>query len=103
MPHLAVPAIEHLRVHTVDMPHQPRKIRLPGVKHEVIVIAHQAVGQHLGIEVQHALGHDRQQGFAVGIVHEDRLAPVASGSDVTDHAGEFDAERSGHGLGKLRG
>ncbi|AZD22388.1 hypothetical protein C4K24_3085 [Pseudomonas chlororaphis subsp. aurantiaca] len=32
------------------MPHQPRKIRLPGVEHEVIVIAYQAVSQRLGVE-----------------------------------------------------
>ncbi|CAI8785426.1 hypothetical protein [Pseudomonas chlororaphis] len=50
-----------------------RKIRLPGMKHEVIVIAHQALGQHLGIEALHALSHGRQQGFAVGIIDEDRL------------------------------
>lgn len=80
-----------------------RKIRLPGMKHEVVVIAHQAVGQHLGIEEMHALGDDGQQGLAVGIVHEDRLAPVASRSDVIDRAGEFDAKRSGHGVGKVRG
>ncbi|UQS88258.1 hypothetical protein M5C90_21340 [Pseudomonas chlororaphis subsp. piscium] len=55
------------------MPHQPRKIRLPGVEHEVVVVAHQAVGQHLGIEALHALSHDRQQSLAVGIVDEDRL------------------------------
>nr|WP_256577641.1 hypothetical protein [Pseudomonas sp. NFIX28] len=79
MPHLAVPSVEHLRVHAVDMPHQPRKIRLPGMEHEVVVIVHEAVGQRLGIEALHALSHDRQQGFAVGVVDEDRLAAVALG------------------------
>ena len=86
-----MPAVEGLSVDAVDA-HEPRQVGLAGVQHEVVVVVHQAVGQHLRAEALHALGQHGEQGSAVGVVHEDGLAPVAAGGDVVHGAGEFDAE-----------
>jgi hypothetical protein len=50
MTHLAVPAVEGMGVDPVDVTHQYGQIRLAGVQHEVVVVAHQATGQDLRIE-----------------------------------------------------
>ena len=83
---------EYCYVDAVQVPHQPRQVGLPRVQHEVIVIAHQAVRQHLGVETVHRLPDQRQQRAPVVIIDEDRLAPVAARSDVVDRAGEFDTQ-----------
>ena len=38
-----VAPIERLRVHRIDVAHEPREIRLTGMQHEMVVIPHQAV------------------------------------------------------------
>ena len=73
------------------MTHQHRQIGLPRVEHEVIVIAHQTVGQHLRVEPVHPPLHDCQKVRTVRIVHKDRLAPVATRSDVIHGAGKLDS------------
>lgn len=97
MPHLAVAAVEVLRVHAVEVPHQARQIGLPRAQHEVVVVAHQAIGEHLGVEALHGPPHDLQQTLAIAVVGEDRLAPVAARSDVVDGTLELDAKRACHG------
>jgi hypothetical protein len=77
--HLAVPAVEDLGVDAIEVPHEPRQVGLAGMQHEVVVVTHQAVGQHLRIEALYALGQHGEQGGAVGVVHEDGFAPVAAG------------------------
>ena len=42
---------------------------------EVVVIAHQAIGQHLRIKARERLCQDRQKPVTVLVVQEDRLAP----------------------------
>jgi hypothetical protein len=100
MPHLTVPSIERLRVHAIDVAHQQRQVGLPRVKHEVIVIAHQAIGQHLGVETLRRLGQCGETLVAIHIVPEDGFAPVAARGHVIDGAGEFNAEGARHvGIG----
>ena len=60
MPRKAMPLIESLGVDAIHMPHQPRQVAHAGVKHQVEVIAHQAVGQHLRVKALHGLRQDRQ-------------------------------------------
>jgi hypothetical protein len=67
------------------------------MQHEVVVVAHLAVGQHLRVETVHGVRQDIQLRLAIGVVNVDGLAPVAAGGDVVDSAGEFEAERPGHG------
>jgi hypothetical protein len=65
------------------------------------VVAHQAVGECLDIEARECLRHDRQQTPSVLVIDKDVFAPVTTGGDVIDGAGEFDAQWSSHG-GRLR-
>ena len=96
MPHLGVTAVERLRVDAVQVPHQQRQVRQSRVQHEVIVVAHQAIGQYLGIKTGQPRRHHTQQRVAIHVVHKDQLAPVAARCNVVDHAGELDAKRAGH-------
>jgi hypothetical protein len=59
--------------------------------HAALAVAHQATGQHLGIEALHGLSDRGQQSLAVDIVFKDWLPPVTTGGDVIDGTGEFDA------------
>ena len=63
------------------------------VQQQMEVIAHLAIGQHLGIEPVHRPRHDLELRGPVFIIAVDRLAPVAARSDVVDGAGGFDAKR----------
>jgi hypothetical protein len=87
-------AVEGPGVDPVDMAHQRRKIALPGVQHEVVVVAHQAIRQQLRVEPRQPLGHHRQQPRSVCVVDKDVLAPVATRSDVIQRPREFDAQRA---------
>ena len=97
MPHANVAAVERLRVHAVQVPHEARQVRLPRLQHQVIVVAHQAIGQHAGIEAVDSSPQNRQQPMAVGVVGEDLFAPVATRRHVIDGTGELDAQWAGHG------
>ena len=65
------------------------------MQYEVVMVAHQAIGQGLGIEARQRLGHDLQQRVPVVVIDEGRLAPITAGSDVIDSARKFDAQRTG--------
>ena len=67
----------------------------------MVVVAHEAIGEYLGIESGERMAHDIQKRMPVLIIDEDRLAPVTARGDVVDGAWEFNAQRSGH-AGKLR-
>jgi len=63
------------------------------------VVAHQAVGQDIGVEAHQRLRQHVELAQAVGVVPVDRLATVAERSDVVDGARKFDAQWSGNGRG----
>lgn len=92
-----MPAVETLRVRPVEVPHQTRKIGHARVQHQVIVIAHLAVGQHLGVEAFHRLRQHVELGDTVCVIPVDRLAPVSPGSHVIDGTWELKPEGAGHG------
>lgn len=96
MPHHTVPPVVRLCVHPVEMPHQQRQIALARVLYKMVVVAHEAVGQHLRIKALHALGHLGQQGTAIHIVFKNRLAPVPTRSHVVDRSGKLNAQGAGH-------
>lgn len=73
-----MPAVELLRVHAVEVAHQARQVVLLSLQYQVVVVAHQAVGQHLGIEAVHRLGEDVELGDPVRVVAVDRLASVTA-------------------------
>ena len=58
MPDLAVPPIEGLGIDAIDVAHEQGEVGLPGIKHEVVVVSYQAVGEHLCIEPRQRLPDD---------------------------------------------
>ena len=61
-----------------------------------MVIAHQAVGVTSDEIACDDGTQDDQEGFAVSLVDEEGLAPIAAGGDMVEPAGELDAQRSTH-------
>ena len=96
MAHDAVAPIEGLRVHGIDVAHEPREICLVGMNDEVVVIAHQAVRHDGRLEPVRRLGKQLQEALSISVVHKDRLAPVATCSDVIDGSRKLDSQRSCH-------
>ena len=78
------------------MTHQARQLGPVRVQHKVAVLAHHAVGQHLGVAAVHRLGNQGQQCMSIPVVNKDQFAPVASQSNVVDRSGEFDSQWAGH-------
>jgi len=92
-----VAAVEALGGHAVHLAHQAREVGVAGVQHQGVVVAPEAVGQQLGVEAVRGPDDDVEQGDPVFVVVEDRLAAVATRSDVAGGAGERDAQRAGQG------
>lgn len=86
VPRPPVLTIEPLAADAVELPHGARELGVGGLQQQVIMIAHQTVGMAEGMVALHDGGEDRQETLAVGVVGDDRLAPVASGRDVIEPA-----------------
>lgn len=91
-------AIEVLRVDAIDVPHGARQIGLVCVQHQVIVIAHLAIGQNLRIKPAHGLPNRGQLRHTALVTQINRLTPVAARSDVMNGTWEFNAEGARHRL-----
>lgn len=76
---------------------QQRKIGLPRLQNEVVVVAHETPGQRATIKALQPRGQDREQSPSVHIVHKDRLPPIPARSHVVNRAGELNAKRACHG------
>jgi hypothetical protein len=96
MPHLAMAAVEVLRLHIFEVAHQPRQVRTESVLHEVIVIAYQLVGQHLRVKVLYFLLHYAEQRRAIAVILENRFAAVAAEGDVVNRTRKVDSQGAGH-------
>ncbi len=59
---------------------QQRKIGLPRLQNEVVVVAHETPGQRAAIEALQTQGQDIEQSPPVHIVHKDRLPPIPARS-----------------------
>ena len=71
---------------------QARQLGPVHVQHKLAVLAHQAVGQHLGVAAVHRLGNQGQQCMSIPVVNKGQFAPVASRSNVVDRSGGFDSQ-----------
>jgi hypothetical protein len=60
MPHLAMPPVVELSVNAVQLAHQLRQISSPRLKHEVVVVVHEAVSEDTGVEAFNGLRDDTQ-------------------------------------------
>jgi hypothetical protein len=92
-----MPPVKCLRINAVHMAHQPRQVCLPRVQHQVVVVAHLAVGQHLRVKPVHRMGDGFKLRLSIPVVAVDRFAPIATRRDVINRVGEFDAQGAGHG------
>lgn len=55
-----VPTIVGLRAGPIDVPHQPREVRLARLQHETVVVAHQALSQRHRVEALQSLRDETQ-------------------------------------------
>ena len=94
MPDLPMPAVVRLRVHPIEMPHQSRQIRLPREQQQLVMLAPQPVGQHLGIEALGGLLDQTEHRQPVLVVREH--GRITTRRHVINGAGELDAKRPGH-------
>ena len=90
--------VELRRGDAVDVPHWPRQVGLAVLVHQVVVVAHQAASQHLGVDPVHCLGDHRQMTLAIFVVAVNRLTPVAARGDVVDSVGKFNVQGAGQGV-----
>jgi hypothetical protein len=88
--------VEALAVHTVDVTHQQRQVGAAGVQHEVVVVAHEAIRQHLRIKTLQPLGHHAQQRPPIYVVHKDAFPPVPTRSDVVQGSSKLNTQWAGH-------
>lgn len=77
-----MPAIVGLGIDAIDVAHQARQIGLPRLQHKMVMVAHEAIGIDHRIEAVHALLDYGEQGGAIHVVLEDRLASIPSCSHV---------------------
>ena len=63
---------------------------------KVVVIAHQAIGQHLRIKALQALRHDTQQRHPVFVIREDALTPVSARCHMVDSTRELNSQWAHH-------
>jgi hypothetical protein len=66
------------------------------MKHKVVVVTHQAIGEHLAIEARKGLSDHVQQGKTVVIILENGLLPITTRGNMVDGAGELDSKWTGH-------
>jgi hypothetical protein len=64
----------------------------------MVVVAHQAIGMTAPIKPADHLSQHTQKHRPVGIIQTDFLPGVASRGHLKNYAGEFNAERLGHGV-----
>src|SRR5439155_3574664 len=97
MPDPTVAAIEALRVYAVELMHPLGKIRLGCLDQYMVVVAHQAIGITAPIKAADHLSQHTKKHRPVGIIQIDVPPSAASRGHIINCAGEFNAERSGHG------
>ena len=82
MPHLAMPAVEALRIHTIELAHPGRQVRLGRFDQHVEVVAHQAPRVAPPVEPRAHLAQNRQPLGSIQVVDIDRFAAVTARGDV---------------------
>jgi hypothetical protein len=92
-----VPAVEALRVDSVQLPHPARQVRLRSLDDEVVVVRHQAIGVARPAVLPDDITEDTEERPTVTVVEEDRLAGIAPCGDVVESARKLDTEWPCHG------
>ena len=74
-----------------------RSVAFRGFDEQMVVVAHEAIGIKPPTLLADFLRQEVEEGLSVGVVEEDVFAPVTSGGEVIDSAGEFEAKGTDHG------
>jgi hypothetical protein len=90
VPYPAMPLIESLRIHTVQLPHAYRKISIGGINEQMVMIVHQAIGVAEPIVPKGNLRNRIEEHLSVLIVPENCFSFVSSARDVIDSSWKFD-------------
>lgn len=86
-----------LGVDAVEMLHATGKVAFRGFNDQVVMIVHQAIAMAYPVIPRDGLPHEVKEIYSVRITSEYLLPGIATGGDVVEGAGVFDAERTGHG------
>lgn len=92
----SMPAVEALCIHTVQLTHSTREIRLRRLDENVVVVAHLTVRKHVPTEPCDRLGERLVPQSAVCLVPIDELTCITAYGDVVDRAWEIEPQRSRH-------
>jgi hypothetical protein len=92
MPHDAVQAIEVLGVQTIEVPHPGGEVAVWRFHHQMVVIAHQAIGMHHLIEALADNPKHLQPVQAVIVIKIDILTPIPTRGDVIQRAGKLNPQ-----------
>ena len=95
-----VPAIEPPRVGAQEPFHAGDQVGLGRLDHQMKMVGHQAPGLEVPAGLLTGLAQGLQEEFAVLIVLEDRLAPVAPIHDMVDRTRILNSQLSGHAQAK---
>jgi hypothetical protein len=93
-------SIEPLCVGAVESSESTTEIGLRGFQDQMIVIAHQAVDVTAPMLLLHFTAQESEKVAAVPIIQKNGLLRIASGGDVKECAGKFQAKRTSHEVGR---
>ena len=97
MPHQRVPAVEPLRVLTVQLPHTSGQVAIHRLQQQVVVVAHLTKRMHHPVEALAGVAQNVEPVASVVVVQVNVFAPVTTGGDVVQGAGELKTKGTGHG------
>ena len=84
-----VPAIEVLRVKTVQLPHSMAEVAFNRFDHDVIMVPHLAVGMHMKIETAADQAHNAEPFLSISIVNENKPMVITASGHVVEGARKF--------------
>ena len=82
-----VPVIEADGVGALEPRHPGNQVGVGSFQHQMIVIAHQAIGMHLPAGLMTGFGQGFEEILPVHTIQEDVLATISATHDVVDRAG----------------
>ena len=92
----AVPFVEELGIHSVQLPHTEGEVAVRSFDKEMIMVGHEAVGVADPVISLVDVLEGVQEVDAVLVVFENGLLFIAARGDVIDSTGVFYAEGTGH-------
>jgi hypothetical protein len=93
--------IEPLRVKPVEVPHHAGEIRLRGAQTDMVVIAHQAIGEYLYSPTIMKLTERIEKSFVVSVFEKNLLPGAATVHHVVDSSGVLNTKRPSHDIWRI--